>query len=149
MSEMIPSEEYLRSIDVHQVLPQQDPFVMVGCLTHFEIATSTTETEVKESNIFVDGGYLSSFGMLENIAQTCAARVGYYNKFILHKEVKAGVIGAIRNYEIYGRPRVGETLTTRVDVVEEVFGLTLAQGEICCEGKILATAVVKLAVKND
>ena len=48
------SEEYLRSIDVHTVLPQQEPFVMVGQLISFTEDASATETEIKESNIFVD-----------------------------------------------------------------------------------------------
>ena len=91
------SEEYLRSIDVHTVLPQQEPFVMIGCLTHFEMMTSTTETLIKDNNIFVDNGHFSASGMMENIAQTCAARVGFYNKYVLHKDVQVGFIGAIRN----------------------------------------------------
>ena len=67
------TEEYIRSIDVHTVLPQQEPFVMIGTMTHFELMTSTTETEIKESNIFVTDGQFSAAGMMENIAPTCAA----------------------------------------------------------------------------
>ena len=31
-----PSEDALRSIDVHELLPQQEPFVMIGTLVHFD-----------------------------------------------------------------------------------------------------------------
>jgi predicted hotdog family 3-hydroxylacyl-ACP dehydratase len=95
------TEEYIRSIDVHTVLPQQEPFVMIDTMTHFEMMTSTTETEIREANIFVDDGRFSASGMMENIAQTCAARVGFYNKYILKKEVQVGFIGAIRNYVVH------------------------------------------------
>lgn len=142
------TEEYLRSIDVHQVLPQQDPFVMIGTLTHFEMTTSTTETLIKEDNIFVDNGRFSASGMMENIAQTCAARVGFYNKFILHKDVQVGFIGAIRNYVVNSLPEVGSVISTKVDILEEVFGMTLANAEVSCGDAVVATAEIKLSVRN-
>ncbi|MBO5814028.1 MAG: pseudouridylate synthase [Alistipes sp.] len=142
------TEEYIRSIDVHTVLPQQEPFVMIDTMTHFEMMTSTTETEIREANIFVDGGRFSASGMMENIAQTCAARVGFYNKYILKKDVQVGFIGAIRNYVVHELPQVGSTITTRVDILEEIFGMTLANAEITCEGRTIATAEIKLSVRN-
>ena len=63
-------DEFIRSIDVHTVLPQQEPFVMIGCMIHFEMTTSTTETLIREDNIFVDNGCCSANGMKENKTQT-------------------------------------------------------------------------------
>lgn len=142
------TEVFLRSIDIHTVLPQQEPFVMVGTLTHFEPLTSTTETVVKEDNLFVEDGCFTPFGMMENIAQTCASRIGFYNKYILHKEVQIGYIGAIRDYVITGKAPVGSLITTTVDVQEEVFGMTLALAKVECNNKVIATAQIKLAVNN-
>lgn len=141
-----PSEELLRSIDIHEVLPQQEPFVMVGCMTHFEMMSSTTETTIRPENIFVDDGCFSAVGMIENIAQTCAARIGYYNKFVLHNDVKVGFIGALRNYCVNALAAVGDTITTRVDVVEEVFGMTLANATICRGEETIAVAEIKLSL---
>ena len=148
MDQTAITEEYLRSIDVHTVLPQQEPFVMIDRLVHFEMMTSTTETEIRADNIFVDNGRFSASGMMENIAQTCAARVGFYNKYILKKDVQVGFIGAIRNYVVHELPQVGSTITTRVDILEEIFGMTLANAEITCEGRTIATAEIKLSVRN-
>ena len=132
------SEEYLRSIDVHSILPQQEPFVMIGNLVYFSIDTSTSETEIKENNIFVDNNNFSASGMMENIAQTCAARIGFYNKYILHKDVQVGFIGAIRNYVINKLPNVGDIILTKVDIIEEIFGMTLAKAEIVCNTVLCA-----------
>ncbi|MGN1220333.1 MAG: pseudouridylate synthase, partial [Candidatus Cryptobacteroides sp.] len=117
-------------------------------LTHFEMTTSTTELTVNESNIFVDNGRFSPSGMMENMAQTCAARLGFYNKYILKKEVQVGFIGAVRNYVIEEMAPVGSTISTTVDIIEEVFGMTLAQASVKCCGKIIATAEIKLSVRN-
>lgn len=148
MDSMTFSEEYLRSIDVHTVLPQQEPFVMVGNLIAFSADASTTETEILETNIFVDNGFFSPSGMMENIAQTCAARVGFYNKYVLHKDVQVGFIGAVRNYVINELPPVGTIIQTRVDILQDVFGMTLADAMVMCGDKVFATAEIKLSVRN-
>ena len=142
------TEEFLRTIDIRTVLPQQEPFVMVGCLTDFRMDTSTTETLVGADNIFVEDGRFSVAGMMENIAQTCAARIGFYNKYILHRDVQIGFIGAVRNYCINSLAEVGSTIVTRVDVLEEIFGMTLASATVMCNGELLASAEIKLSVKN-
>ena len=142
------TDAFLETIDIHTVLPQQEPFVMVGRMTHFELGTSTTETLVRADNLFVDDGFFSPCGLMENIAQTCAARIGFYNKYILEKDVQIGYIGAIRDYKVLGKAPVGSVITTKVDVLEEVFGMTLAEATVQCDGQTIATGQVKLAVKN-
>lgn len=136
------------NVDVHDILPQQEPFVMIDSLVRFEMESSTTETLVREDNIFVEDGVFSAYGMMENIAQTCAARIGYYNKYILHRDVQVGFIGAVRDYEVHRLPPVGSVITTTVDVQEEIFGMTLARAEILCGGETIATAQIKLSVAN-
>ena len=142
------SEEYLRSIDLHTVLPQQEPFVMVGSLIAFDADSSVTETLIREDNIFVDDGHFSASGMMENIAQTCAARVGFYNKYVLHKDVQVGFIGAVRNYVVHSLAPVGEVITTRVHILQDVFGMTLANAQVTCRGEVIAEAEIKLAVRQ-
>ena len=142
------SEEYLRSIDVHTVLPQQEPFVMVGNLIAFSADASTTETVISDTNIFGDNGYFSPSGMMENIAQTCAARVGFYNKYVLHKDVQVGFIGAVRNYVINELPAAGTTIHSKVDILQDIFGMTLANARVVSGDKVYATAEIKLSVRN-
>lgn len=143
-----PLEQDLRKIDVHELLPQQEPFVMIGSLIHFDKSVTITETEVKAGNIFVDNGCFSASGLMENIAQSCAARIGYVNKYILKKSVQLGFIGAVRNFDIISLPKIGDVITTKVEIKEEVFGMTLASAIIKSNDKILATTDIKIAVKG-
>lgn len=143
-----PLEQELRKIDVHELLPQQEPFVMIGSLIHFDKRVTITETEVKAGNIFVDNGCFSASGLMENIAQSCAARIGYVNKYILKKSVQLGFIGAVRNFDIISLPKIGDVITTKVEIKEEVFGMTLASAIIKSNDKILATTDIKIAVKG-
>lgn len=144
-----PDEKLLRSIDVHGILPQQEPFVMIGTITHFDTTTISTETVVKPTNLFVNAGKLCTAGMIENIAQTCAARIGYVNKYILKKSVQIGVIASVRGMEVYTKPHVGNTIVTTVKIVGQVLGMMLAEATVTCNGQLLAKTQIKLAVKDE
>ncbi len=142
------SEQFLRTIDIHELLPQQEPFVMVGQLVHFDITRTVTETTIGSENMFVENGQMTASGLIENIAQTCAARIGYVNKYILKKGIQIGFIGAIRNLEVKALPAVGDTIRTTVDVVEEVFGMILANASIECNDVTMVTTEMKIAIKG-
>ncbi len=144
-----PSEEFLRAIDIHTLLPQQEPFVMIEALVHFEPKRIETESVIDADNIFVEDGRFSAFGLIENIAQTCAARIGYANKYILKKDVQIGFIGAIKNLTIFELPKTDDLIRTKVDVLEEVFGMTLAKAEVICGGRTLITAEMKIAIEQE
>lgn len=144
-----PTPQALRLIDIHELLPQQEPFVMIGTLVHFDRTLTVTETEVKADNIFVDNGCFSASGLMENIAQTCAARLGYVNKYILKRGIQLGFIGAVRNFEVIRLPKVGEVITTRMEVREEVLGMTLADAVVKVGDEVLVKTEMKIAVKNE
>ena len=75
----------LKDIDIHELLPQQEPFVMVDTLTFFDEKETSTTFTIREDNIFEEDGVLNACAIAENIAQTCAARLGYINKYILKR----------------------------------------------------------------
>lgn len=145
----LPADAFVRQIDIHTLLPQQEPFVMIGRLTHFDDRLTVTETRVGSDNIFVENGRFTATGLMENIAQTCAARIGYVNKYILKKGIQIGVIGAIRAFEVKRFPLAGQTICTRVEVVEEVFGMILAHAVVLCNEEQVASCDMKIAVKSE
>lgn len=147
--QIILNKDLLSSIDIHELLPQQEPFVMISRLVQLDNIRTVCEMDIKADNIFVEDGILSSSGLIENIAQTCAARIGYVNKYILKKAVNIGVIGSVRNMEIIEFPKVGQQITTYVDVKEDVFGMTLASAIVKCGDKTLVNTEIKIAVKQD
>lgn len=139
----------LGKIDIHELIPQREPFVMVGELVYFDMTKTVTSTEIKSDNIFVERGELTPYGLIENIAQTCAARIGYYNKVILRTGIQIGFIGAIRNMHIFHLPRVGESIETSITVVEEVFGMTLIKAQVKRGDMLLAESEMKIALGEE
>lgn len=133
----------IENISVMELIPQRPPFVMVDRLLSCNEAITTSLLEVREENIFVSKGRLSAEGLVENIAQTCALRIGYLND-----SVKLGVIGAVSSFEVLRTPRVGEQIMTTIDVLEAMFNITLVKAVVRCGDEPIAEANMKIALMD-
>ena len=134
-------------IDVHTLLPQQEPFVMIDRLVHYDPVKTVTTLQVRADNIFADDGHLSVAGLNENIAQTCAARMGYIS-LSSGNRVKIGVIGAITGFSVNRTPLVGEVLTTEIEVKQEVFQVTLVHATVKVGEEVIAETDLKIALQD-
>jgi len=142
------TDNSLSSIDVLTLLPQRPPFVMIDRLTWFDQSLTTTQFTPRADNLFMDdGGRLNACGLVEVMAQTCAARMGYINCYIYKQKVQIGFIGGIKNLQILRRPCLGETLTTTVEVVQQVMQMTLVQATVKVGSETIATGEMKIALK--
>lgn len=137
----------IRDIDILSLIPQRRPFVMVDRLTAFSETLSTGELTVRGDNLFCRDNVLTETGIMENIAQTCAARIGYIN-MTNSESVKIGVIGAIKNLRIFGLPKVGDTITTTVKVVCEVLAITMVTAEVRCGDTLIASCEMKISLTD-
>lgn len=133
-------------IDIHELLPQQEPFVLVDHLIWFDEQRTTTRFTVREDHLMVEDGRLMTCALAENMAQTCAARLGYVNKYILKKDIQIGFIGAVKDMVIHDTPKVGDMLVTTIDVLQQLMNITLAEATIRCNDRIIATSQLKIAM---
>ncbi|MGI6233282.1 MAG: pseudouridylate synthase [Prevotella sp.] len=133
-----------KNIVITRLIPQRPPFVMVDHLLSCDEVDAETEFKLKSDCLFLDGDRLSPSGIIENMAQSCAARIGYLNR-VHGKGVKIGLIGEIRNCEIQHLPQVGDMLTTKVHVQEDFFGLVLAEIAVRSGEKVIAVGTMKIA----
>ena len=133
-------------ISVNEILPQREPFVFVDRLVQFDENGTLTSFTVREGHLLVEDGFLTASGILENMAQSSAARIGYLCKFVLHVPVRIGYIGAIRKFRVHRLPAVGETLSTTIILREDVFGITLTDAVVRVGDEIIAEASLKTAL---
>ena len=139
----------LETIDVLTLLPQRPPFVMIDRLIHFDEVVTTTQLEVRPDNLFMEAdGLLNNCALVENIAQTCAARMGYINQYIYKERVRLGFIGSIKNLQVLRSAREGEVLTTSIEVVQEVLQLTLVNATVKVGDETIVTAEMKIALSD-
>lgn len=137
----------LENINVLDLLPQRPPFVMIDRLVHYDPVVTVSSLEVRADNIFVDDGHFSTAGLNENIAQTCAARMGYMS-LSQNGRVKLGFIGAVSGFTVMRTPLVGEVLVTRIEVVQEVFQITLVHATVHVGDELIAETDLKIALED-
>ena len=137
----------IQDIPLKELIPQRPPFVMIDRLVSSDAVFSVTELEVCPDNLFVENGRMTASGLVENIAQTCAARIGYIN-LNSGETVKIGVIGSISNLNIARTPKVGEHLVTTIKLLEEVFQVTLVEAMVKSGEEVLAQCNMKIALTD-
>ena len=137
----------LNDINIQDLLPQKPPFIMVDRLVSLDDKTVTTEFEIREDNIFLSDGHLLASGLIENIAQTCAAGIGYKIKGGTGS-VKIGVIGAINNLNINRPPQKDEKITTIVSFMGEVFQMIMFDAIVKFGDEELATVSIRTALTD-
>jgi len=133
--------------DIIRYIPHRQPIVMVDTLVAVREKITETSFLVKEGTLFVEDGVLQEAGLIENIAQTAAAGVGY-TCAVNNIEVPIGFIGAVKNLTIDYLPKVGELLHTRVEVLEEIFDMSLIKGESFVGDKSVLVCEMKIVLKK-
>ena len=137
----------LEKIEITSLIPQRPPFMMVDKILSCDDTDGVTELVVRQDNILLDDSKLSSAGITENMAQSCAARMGCVDR--LHNEpIKLGYIGEIKNLKIYRQPLLDEKLTTEIHIMMEYFDMTLASVCTKVDDVVIAEARIKLAMSK-
>jgi predicted hotdog family 3-hydroxylacyl-ACP dehydratase len=134
--------------NILELIPQAPPFVMVGQLTWSdELLTRSTFT-IAADNCMVDNGFFSEGGLMENIAQTAAARVGYLAK-IANKPIASGYIGAVKDFEVFFLPQVGQDLVTEIKIENQIFNVSVIAGSVWCNHELAARCEMKVFLNAD
>ena len=133
--------------DINTLIPQKPPFVMIDKLWSFSETTTTTGFTIKADNIFVENGEFKEPGLVENIAQTAAARAGYVSK-TQNKPVLVGYIGAVNNLQVFLLPKTGDELITEITVENQIFDVTLISGKITCSEQLVAQCNMKIFINQ-
>jgi len=133
--------------DIVRYIPQRQPIVMVDTLVAVTEKVTETAFTVKAGALFVEDGVLQEAGLIENIAQTAAAGVGYQCA-VNNVEVPVGFIGAVKSLTIDYLPKVGEQIRTRVEVLEEIFDMSLIKGESFVGDKPVVVCEMKIVLKK-
>ena len=135
-------------VDILSIIPQRPPFVMISKLPNVDEKSACAELFIAADNIFVQNGFFAEAGIIEHIAQTCAAGMGYINVCTHNNTVKIGFLSAIRNLTFNRLPKVGETLTTCVAIVEFVMGMTLVKSEVKINDETIAEGEMKIFITD-
>lgn len=133
--------------NIDTLIPQRPPFIMVDELLGADDYGGATKYEVKPDNIFIERGELTEPALIENIAQSAAARIGYLCNE-RNEPVPVGFIAAVQNLQVKDLPKIGQVLETQITIKNQVFDFTVISGTIKCNGMTLAQCDMKIFIQS-
>ena len=130
---------------IENFIPQRAPFIMVDNLLEASSNKFETDFTVQSDNIFLEDKVLREFALIENIAQSCAAGIGFTNTSSEALPVDIdGFIGGISKLEVFELPKVGDKIYTVITKLTQLGNMYLLRGENYVNDKKLLECEVKL-----
>jgi predicted hotdog family 3-hydroxylacyl-ACP dehydratase len=133
--------------DIESFIPQRAPFIMVDNLLEATQSRFETDFTILPDNIFIEDDVLREFALIENIAQSAAAGIGYLNK-ASSSMPPDGFIGAISKLIVHDLPGSYDTVYTVVTKLLQLENMYLLRGENFVNGRKILECEVKLVGKT-
>lgn len=132
---------------IFTLIPQRPPIVMVDSFCGIENDCSYSGLTITADNIFCQDGKFQEAGVIEHIAQSAAARIGYI--YLQRNEpVPLGFIGSVDKLTLHSLPKVGEELSTEITIIQEVFDITLVSACVNTSGRVIAECRMKIFLES-
>lgn len=128
-------------------IPQREPICLVHSIYECSEEGVTTGFKVETGHFFVNGNALSEAGIIENLAQSCAAQAGYVCS-LRNIPPKVGFIANIKDLEIHSLPPIGEEIITVVKQKAFVMNVSLVIVSSTCNGKPVAECEMKIFIQE-
>lgn len=137
----------LEKHEVLDLIPQKHPITMVDGLIEQTEKSTTSRLILNSKNIFCCDGVFVEAGLIENMAQTAALRVGYFSS--LKKEnPPIGFIGALKRIKIHKLPNDSDTLNTKITVLNNLMNVSIIKGEVFSNGILIAEGEMNIFLQE-
>jgi radical SAM protein with 4Fe4S-binding SPASM domain len=130
--------------DASQLVPHKPPLLMIDRLLQIKERSSVSEMTVREDMVFVgEDGTLDNSSYAEVMSQAIAAQEGF-RKLGSRNPQQEGFLLGIKNMEITGTARVGDTLRISVLKVAKLGDFGIIQGEVRNGDVLIARGELKV-----
>lgn len=139
---MIVSQEHIQDF-----LPHRPPFLMIDGLLTVTAERFESVFEITEHNVLVSDAEFQESGIIENIAQTCAASFGYLDRE-QEGEPKIGFIGAISRVQVHALPALSCRINTIVEPTHRLGNIVMVSGKSYLNGNLLLECEMKIVISE-
>lgn len=133
-------------MDIKSIIPQREPIIMIDNMINHSEEVTTTSLTILSDNIFVEDGFFQSSGLIEHIAQSSAARMGIQTAE-KGREPLLGYIASIKNMKIKRLPKVGEIITTKIIITNQIGNIIVAQGKSKVKDAVIVNCELKVFIE--
>ncbi len=130
------------------LLPQKPPFVLISTLETVSENHCVATFTFSETHVMCCKGQLSVGGLIENIAQTCAAKAGY-ESFLANQKIPLGFIGDVKDFICSRLPLAGEQLKTEITIENKIFDVSIIVGRVFVKEEEIASCRMKIFVEPE
>lgn len=131
-----------------ELMLQRPPMLMIDKLLESDDKITKTNFFIRETCIFSHEDVLTEPGLIENIAQTGAVRIGYHAS-MQNKKIPLGFIGAITNLNIYFLPAVNTELESTIFIEYNIYNASIIKAKVENEGRIACECEMKIFISED
>lgn len=140
----------IQYIPITNLIPQRHPFIMIDSVLQWDENNALTKYQVKDDNVFYNENNLAAEGIIENMAQSCAALLGIESMNSCRtRQTCIGVVCQIHNCTIESLPFCNEILFTEVHIKENIFNMCTIEASAKVSNRTIATSQLKLAIIQD
>jgi predicted hotdog family 3-hydroxylacyl-ACP dehydratase len=120
----VNKKETSNPVDIKKYLPHRAPMLMVDMILEMDDEKVETIFEIKQNNIFIENGFFTESGLVENMAQTCSSVVAkdYFVDENKNDKIDVNVVGfisGIKTLNIYFLPEVNNVIYTKALLVSK------------------------------
>ena len=139
----------MRAIAAEDVIPHRLPMRMIDTLVAWNDDAARSAVVFDGNHMAVDDGLVTESALVECIAQTVAAMEGARKAACGRlggtPETEVGMLCGVSDFAIIRRPKAGERFEVSVQVRKRLGPMLLADGEIVCDGHVVASGSLKLS----
>ncbi|MEI6083890.1 MAG: hypothetical protein WCS70_06270 [Verrucomicrobiota bacterium] len=128
---------------VDNLIPHRAPMRWVDALTECTDTTATATVCFEANHFAVTDGVVLEPALVECIAQTCAAALGYRARGQAG-EARLGMLTIVSDFQIHSRPLAGQQLTITVRELRRLGPMLMVTGSVAYDGQVIATGNLTL-----
>ena len=130
---------------IEALLPHRAPMRFVEALTDCTDTTATATAHFTANHFAVVDGAVLESALVECVAQTAAAALGYRARAQGTSDAaNPGMLAAVSNFKIHTRPPLDTVLTVEVRDLKRLGPMLLIAGTISDAGRVIATGELSL-----
>lgn len=143
-----PDQVLISKDEIVSIIPQKQPIVMIDSLVYSDEIKTGCSLKLRKDNIFIKNGLFSESGLVESIAQTAAARMGYISR-TENKPTPVGFIAAVKDLRILKYPEVNSEIFIEIEVINQLMGITIITGRVTLDDQVIAVCEMKIFIDNN
>jgi len=132
--------------DIKKIIPHRDPMVMIDGYHKIDSDHASAEKTFHSGDYGVCNGYILDSILIECVAQTVAAHLGY--KYIVEKsekgQAKKGMLVSVDTFAFLSRARKGSTVHIKIKKTNELGAFKMFNGKLLIDDQLIAEGDLKL-----